>query len=153
MTVYRFDVDGEPEPGVFAVTVTCWSGTYVRTLAADVGSALGGGAHLRNLRRTWIGSFRVEDVHGIDGLDASVLLSPAEALRDYASVRVDDDVAVLVRTGRVLPGDAGLVWRTGHRGPGPWWPATARRLPSTSGGARPRSSRPWSSAPPADPSG
>ena len=44
-------------PGVFRIEVECSSGTYVRVLAADLGAALGGGAHLRNLRRTRIGSF------------------------------------------------------------------------------------------------
>ena len=39
----------------FAVEVDCSSGTYVRSLAADLGAALGGGAHLRNLRRTAVG--------------------------------------------------------------------------------------------------
>ncbi len=41
--------------------VTCSSGTYVRVLAADVGSALGCGAHLTELRRTAIGPFHVRD--------------------------------------------------------------------------------------------
>jgi tRNA pseudouridine55 synthase len=41
--------------------VTCSGGTYVRVLAADVGAALGCGAHLVALRRTAIGAFRVED--------------------------------------------------------------------------------------------
>ena len=39
---------------------TCSSGTYIRSLAADLGAALGGGAHLRDLRRTAIGSFTVD---------------------------------------------------------------------------------------------
>ena len=50
---------GAAEPGVFRIEVDCSSGTYVRVLAADLGAALGGGAHLRNLRRTGIGSFTV----------------------------------------------------------------------------------------------
>ena len=41
-----------PSPGSLAVEVECSSGTYVGSLAADLGTALGGGAHLRNLRRT-----------------------------------------------------------------------------------------------------
>ena len=52
VTVERFDVDAGPEPGVLAIEVTCTAGTYVRTLAADLGRLLGGGAHLRDLRRT-----------------------------------------------------------------------------------------------------
>ncbi len=103
--VYRYDVTGEVEPGVFAVDVTCSSGTYVRTLAADVGTTLGGGAHLRNLRRVAIGSFEVAEGAAIDEhLRDHSLLGPAEALRDYPSVVIDDDGLVAqVRNGRVLP--------------------------------------------------
>ena len=103
--VYRYDVTGEVEPGVFAVDVTCSSGTYVRTLAADVGTTLGGGAHLRNLRRVAIGSFEVAEGAAVDEhLRDHSLLGPAEALRDYPSVVIDDDGLVAqVRNGRVLP--------------------------------------------------
>ena len=44
-----------------AFRLTCSSGTYVRVLLADVGTALGCGAHLTRLRRSAIGAFRVED--------------------------------------------------------------------------------------------
>ena len=106
--VYRYDVTGEVEAGVFAVDVTCSSGTYVRTLAADVGTALGGGAHLRNLRRVAIGSFEVtEGVLVDEHLGDHPLLGPADALRDYPSVLIDDDGLVAqIRNGRVLPLEA-----------------------------------------------
>ena len=52
-----------PRTGVYRVEVDCSTGTYVRVLAADLGTALGGGAHLRNLRRTRIGSFGLEGAH------------------------------------------------------------------------------------------
>jgi len=45
--VSRFDVDATDTAGVLRIGVDCSSGTYVRTLAADLGTALGGGAHLR----------------------------------------------------------------------------------------------------------
>jgi tRNA pseudouridine55 synthase len=47
-----------------AFTVTCSGGTYVRVLVADVGSALGCGAHLAALRRTAIGPFSAEEATG-----------------------------------------------------------------------------------------
>ena len=59
--VHRFDVDSTDEPLVFRIEVECSSGTYIRSLAADLGHLLGGGAHLRNLRRTAIGSFTEAD--------------------------------------------------------------------------------------------
>jgi len=62
VTVHRFELSEVPgEPGVLRADVGCSSGTYVRTLAADLGVLLGGGAHLRNLRRTAIGSFTLEE--------------------------------------------------------------------------------------------
>ena len=106
VTVYRYDVLAEVEPGVFSVIVECSSGTYVRTLAADVGTALGGGAHLRNLRRTAIGSFiATEGVAVNEHLGEARMLSSTEALRDYPAVVVNEDTAVFVRNGRVLPLD------------------------------------------------
>ena len=107
VTVYRYDVLTEVEPGVFSVVVECSSGTYVRTLAADVGTTLGGGAHLRNLRRTAIGSFNVAQGVAVDEqLGEAVMLSPVVALRDYPSAVVNEETAALVRNGRVLPLDA-----------------------------------------------
>ena len=103
VTVHRFDLESvEGEPLLLAAEVECSSGTYVRTLAADLGTALGGGAHLRNLRRTSIGSFTLSEAHPVD---EPVLLSPAEALRDYRSIVVDADLARLVGHGRVLDRD------------------------------------------------
>jgi tRNA pseudouridine55 synthase len=113
VTVYRFDLDEvDGSPGVFRAEVECSSGTYVRTLAADLGVALGGGAHLRNLRRTSIGSFGIDEAGAIE---EPHLLSPAEALRDLPSALVDDDTAVLVRHGRVL--DRAVL---GVEDDGPW---------------------------------
>ena len=47
VTVHRFEVGRAGGPGVFPVACQCSSGTYMRSLAADLGAALGGGAHLR----------------------------------------------------------------------------------------------------------
>jgi len=104
MTVHRFDVAPGSEPGVLAVEVQCSSGTYVRTLAADLGALLGGGAHLRNLRRTAIGSFTVAESAPPD---ECALISAADAMRDYATVQVDAQTATIIATGRVLPAPPG----------------------------------------------
>ncbi len=104
VTVYRYEIHCEVETGVFAVEVECSSGTYVRTLAADLGAALGGGAHLRSLRRTAIGSFLVnEGILVDDSLRDATLLSPREALRDYPIVTADAATASMVANGRMLP--------------------------------------------------
>src|SRR5205085_822286 len=93
VTVHRFDVDSGSEPGVLRIDVICSSGTYVRSLAADLGRALGGGAHLRNLRRTAVGSFAETDARDLESL---VVLSPSQAMRDYARMTVDGETASLV---------------------------------------------------------
>lgn len=99
--VSRFDVTAGPEPGVLHIEVDCSSGTYVRTLAADLGAALGGGAHLRNLRRTRVGAFGIGESGSID--DAPVL-APAEAMRGRPAVTVDEEGKRTVGFGRPLPG-------------------------------------------------
>ncbi|GAC1304944.1 MAG: tRNA pseudouridine(55) synthase TruB [Acidimicrobiales bacterium] len=116
--VHRFDVEATEDPTVLEITVTCSSGTFVRVLAADLGAALGGGAHLRRLRRTLIGSFGVDAAHELDALEASpgpAVLSPADALVDYGRIDVDADIAAQVVHGRPLGSDVLPV-----DGDGPW---------------------------------
>lgn len=73
-------------------TTTCSRGTYVRTLAADIGSELGCGAHLKNLRRTACDHLGVEKAVGLEELeslcakDGAPLLSLREALRHVPAV-------------------------------------------------------------------
>ncbi|HEX4979054.1 MAG TPA: tRNA pseudouridine(55) synthase TruB [Acidimicrobiales bacterium] len=104
VTVHRFDVEPGPDRSTLAVDVRCSSGTYVRVLAADLGAALGGGAHLRELRRTAIGSFGVAEAVALEALGPEHLVPPVEALRDLASVDVDDAAARDVSHGKPLAG-------------------------------------------------
>jgi tRNA pseudouridine55 synthase len=113
--VHRFAVAPGPEPGVFVAEVVCSSGTYVRVLAADVGAALGGGAHLRNLRRTAIGSFTEAEAHPVDDLSEEAVLTPAQAMRDLDRVAVTHEIEALVARG--LPLDRVPL---GASGDGPW---------------------------------
>lgn len=83
----RIDVESTSESGVFRLSVWCGSGTYIRSLCADIGTALGGGAHMQNLRRTGIGSFTV---HEATPLEALRLLPMAEVLRDHPRMTVDE---------------------------------------------------------------
>jgi tRNA pseudouridine55 synthase len=99
VTVYRFGLAEGAEPGVLRAEVECSSGTYVRTLAADLGTALGGGAHLRELRRTAIGSF---DLTAARPLEKITVLAPPEAMRDYPALLVRGDLVDAVRHGKVL---------------------------------------------------
>ena len=116
VTVYRFDTSPDPaRPGVYRAVVECSSGTYVRVLADDLGRALGGAAHLDHLRRTQIGSFGEADMRPLEAIGPDAVLSPAEAMRDLETVRVDDDVAASVRTGLALDRVP-----LGAAGDGPW---------------------------------
>jgi tRNA pseudouridine55 synthase len=117
VTIHAFEVGEATEKGVYPVEVTCSSGTYIRTLAADLGTALGGGAHLRNLRRTRGGSFDVADAHRIgDVVPERDVLTPAQALRDLPTVVVDTATAVDVGHGKPLE-RARLGLPDDHQGP------------------------------------
>jgi tRNA pseudouridine55 synthase len=110
-------VDGNP---VVNIEVTCSSGTYIRTLAADFGEALGGVAHLRNLRRRAIGDFVVGANHDSASIDTAPL-QPAVAVMAHldgvnvAMVSVDADSAVKVRNGRSFDALGALDGREGER--------------------------------------
>lgn len=79
-------------------TLRCSTGTYVRAIARDLGEALGVGAHLTELRRTGIGSFRATDAISVDALTdgetvGRAAVEPLDALRHMPSLEVDDDDA------------------------------------------------------------
>jgi tRNA pseudouridine55 synthase len=99
VTVYAFDIAATDDPSVLRIMVRCSAGTYIRTLADDLGRMLGGGAHLRDLRRTAVGSFVDSEARPPDQCE---LMAPIDALRDYPRVTVDDHAAEMVRHGRVL---------------------------------------------------
>jgi len=117
VTVERFDVEPAPggEDGVYCIEVDCSTGTYVRVLAADLGMALGGGAHLRNLRRTRIGSFTQREAHPLAELTAAHVIDPAHALRDLPQVELDPEMARSVSHGLALDRVS-----VGVAGDGPW---------------------------------
>lgn len=115
VTVHTFTVGEPTAPGMFPIEVTCSSGTYIRSLAADIGTALGGGAHLRDLRRTAIGSFTTDTAVAVEDLAPEHLLSPAQAMRDLTAITVDGDVVTAVGHGKQLPLEV-----LGASGLGPW---------------------------------
>lgn len=82
-------------------SVICSTGTYVRTLADDIARALGGRAHLTELRRTANGSLDVRMAHDMPTLEAlaaeqrleEAVMSPADGLCDMAAVILQADTA------------------------------------------------------------
>jgi tRNA pseudouridine55 synthase len=116
VSVLRFDVAPVPGSGAppmrWRATVECSSGTYVRVLAADLGVALGGGAHLDVLRRTAIGPFTETEAVRLDDLTPQSLLAPVDALRWMPMAVVDAAIAADVAHGKVLPVD--VITPAGH---------------------------------------
>jgi tRNA pseudouridine55 synthase len=88
--------------------VVCSRGTYVRTLADDIGGRLGCGAALKELRRTASGPFGIERAVTLDVLEesarhgtlADLTLSPREALGHLPEIPLDEAGIALVRHGR-----------------------------------------------------
>ncbi|MBD2762625.1 tRNA pseudouridine(55) synthase TruB [Kocuria sp. cx-116] len=75
VTIQDFTVHGidREDTGItVTATVSCSSGTYIRALARDMGSALGVGGHLTALRRTRVGSFTLDQAHTLEELTRSV---------------------------------------------------------------------------------
>lgn len=88
--------------------VTCGKGTYIRSLARDLGAALGCGAHLAALRRTAVGEFALEQAIRLDALTEGegaaervreALLPPESAVADWPSVQLDAEAMQRIRNG------------------------------------------------------
>jgi tRNA pseudouridine55 synthase len=120
VTVSRFDLTGldhagPPDGPVLAIEVDCGSGTYIRSLAADLGAALDGGAHLRNLRRTAVGHWTVAAAVPLEEVSREQVLPPAAAVRGLPAATAASDLIPAVSHGKVLDrADLGV------EGDGPW---------------------------------
>lgn len=82
--------------------IVCSSGTYVRTLAHDLGNALGCGAHLSALRRTAVGKFKIEDAVAPENLSPESLIPIERALEPMPSLRLTRDQAIRIRNGQAI---------------------------------------------------
>jgi tRNA pseudouridine55 synthase len=113
--VYSLDLL-EWDPPEVVTDVFCSSGTYVRSLANDLGNALGVGAHLVGLRRTKSGRFTLRDAVPLRRLQESFvagdwykfLIPAAEALADWPMVELDADQVELIRHGHRVPAEPGV---------------------------------------------
>ncbi len=104
VTVHRYETAPTDDPLVYTLDVHCSSGTYIRSLAADVGTALGGGAHLRNLRRPSVGLFTIDEASSIESPSVMPL---TDMLRGMPRLDVDATVADRVRVGQALGQSSG----------------------------------------------
>jgi tRNA pseudouridine55 synthase len=108
VTVYELTVDEVAIPE-FTMTVKCSQGTYIRTLAKDLGDALGCGAHLAALRRLAVGAFRVEAALALSGLSelsredlCRRIIPLAQCLPGMRPVEVGPAEAARMRQGQLL---------------------------------------------------
>lgn len=128
VTIFAINLLGFDGVSRFDIEVSCSKGTYIRTLAADIGAALGCGAHLVALRRTRIGDLSLDGAATLAGLEA---LAPER--RDALLAPVDALLADLPRAD-LGAGEAGRI----RHGQGVRWsaPAGSRlRLYAAGGGA------------------
>lgn len=88
VTVYGIELlECDVERGQASIEVSCSKGTYIRTLAQDIGRASGSGAHLTALRRTRTAGFDLQEALTLEQLEA--MSNPAEALRLADSLLAD----------------------------------------------------------------
>jgi tRNA pseudouridine55 synthase len=109
ITIHSLELTAFDSPE-FELEVHCSKGTYVRTLAEDIGEALGCGAHVTALRRTGVGPYGIDQLVSLElleqkGEEGSVamdaLLLPVEsALADWPEVRLTPDSSFYVRQGQ-----------------------------------------------------
>lgn len=98
---------------VAEITVTCSKGTYIRTLAEDIGRQLGCGAHLIGLRRIATANYGIEEAITLEQFEAmtdderlTALAAPDSAVDYLPAVTLDDDSAFYLLQGQP-------VWRSG----------------------------------------
>lgn len=107
VNIHRLSITGFALPDVH-IDVTCSSGTYIRAIARDLGSALGIAAHLTALRRTAIGPYDVEDAVALDTADAdpvalrAALIPALDALGPMPRLELSEGDIAAIRHGRAL---------------------------------------------------
>lgn len=108
------------------IKVSCSKGTYIRALCNDIGEYLGVGAHVKELKRTRIGSFRVEDSITLAGLEQKIksggletgndgkILSIDTALSHMREITLSDKESSMIRNGLSIRQPDGLHISKGH---------------------------------------
>jgi tRNA pseudouridine55 synthase len=105
ITIHQLTVTGlDLAEATLDIRVHCSSGTYIRAIARDLGTALGVGGHLTALRRTAVGPFGLDHAHTLDQLAERFEMTPiADAARAaFPAYDLTDDEAASARVGRAL---------------------------------------------------
>ncbi len=109
VSIDKIAVTGMDLPEI-CLTVRCSSGTYIRTLCADIGHALGCGAHLKQLRRTENSGFTIDEARGLDeheklaadGRLSECLVPMAKALRTIPAHIADKALTERIKYGKII---------------------------------------------------
>jgi len=120
VTIHALDMLGFVSPDRVRLRVRCSKGTYIRSLAADLGTRLGVGGHLLELRRTAAGPFRIEQAITLEEVGATLAagrplpeISEVDALSHLPRLCVDEPQALSLVHGK------DMAWRTLGRGDAP----------------------------------
>ncbi len=114
VTIYRLEILSFESPDL-SVLIDCSAGTYVRSLAHDLGERLSTGAHLAALRRTMAGPFSIDDAVPLAKLEVGFMtekweqyVRPAgDGLPDFPVVQVEESQLDLIRNGHSIPSEPG----------------------------------------------
>ena len=118
ITIHRFEIMSWDAP-VLTVEIDCSKGTYIRSLAHDLGQAVGTGAYLSNLVRTWTGPFRIDEAWALIDLERALGNDPAE---EWESMAIHPDTIVQGWPAIVLDPDRRTDWLQGRKVEGPGGP-------------------------------
>ncbi len=113
VTVYSIDIIDWCHP-VITLDIECSKGTYIRSLAHDLGQVIGCGACMKSLVRTKYGPFRIEEAVTIPELEHAVqdgnwqeyLFPPDTVLQHLKAVTVEDDIVAGLKNGHYFTGDS-----------------------------------------------
>jgi tRNA pseudouridine55 synthase len=104
--VYEFQVT-DWNPPMMTFRLACSAGTYVRSLAQDLGQRLGCGAHLDSLRRVQSGEFTIERATRLDAISESDLIPMESLLDSFPRIEVTGGDEMKVVHGNQIPMNAG----------------------------------------------
>jgi len=103
VSIHELTLGAWAGPGAVALRIRCSKGTYVRSLAFDLGRALGVGAHLAALRRTRSGPFRLDEAHPLSAAATAPLVALPSALGHMPALRAGPDAARDIAHGKRIP--------------------------------------------------
>lgn len=107
VTIYDFKVLSQVDDRTYKFLITCSSGTYIRSLARDLGLATKSLATMSFLRRTRCGMFEIESAVKMDDLSLETIkdniLPIEDVLKDYDKINISRDIYLKIRNGINMP--------------------------------------------------